>query len=299
MKLNKYLILFIGIFVGLNTILFVVLQKYFLIFLHHTIYYCQEMVKTLSFRLPGNIGMVVFSILLLILITALIKFILTVVRVYNLRKDLLRNSIEDMSMSQILNRLDLESRVKIVNSTKPYALCFGVREPKIYLSTKLIKMLSIKELEVVLRHEKYHLEHRDTLTLMLATIFESLLPFFPLISDFIRQYRIDRELSADEAASLGIGGNKHLSSVLTKLLKYEPGFAFIASPAIADVDTLEARIQRLINTSVVSRKFHFKNVAISSLSVGFLFFLALSPVNAVELHTEGHDVMMVCTSGSY
>jgi beta-lactamase regulating signal transducer with metallopeptidase domain len=37
--------------------------------------------------------------------------------------------------------------------------------------------MSKEELEVILRHEKYHLEHRDGLTLLLATVVESLFPF--------------------------------------------------------------------------------------------------------------------------
>ena len=298
MKLNKYLILFVGLFVGLNTLLFVVLQKYFPLFLHHVIYYCQEMAKTLAFRLPGNIGMIIFSLLLLAPLTAFVKFVLTIAKIYRFRKHLSGNSIKDASLTKVLDKLNLESRVAIVNSSKPYALCFGVRDPKIYLSTKLMAMLSTKELEVVLRHEKYHLEHRDTLTLMLATIFESLLPFFPLISDLIKQYRIERELLADKAASVGIEGNKHLSSILTKLLKHEPSFAFVIAPALADIDTLEARIKRLANIPIFSRKFDFKNVVISLLSIGFLFLLALTPVNATELHTQDHDVIMICTSGS-
>src|SRR3989344_8033418 len=166
MKLNKYLAIFIGLFVSLNAILFVVFQKYYLLLLHHTIFYCQEMVKTLAVQWPSNTGIVVFSFLSLILLEALFKFFLTVIKIVRLKKNLTENIMESTLTTSLLNKLGLNSRVIVVHSGKPFAFCFGVRQPNIYLSTKLTEILSAQELEVVLLHEKYHLEHRDTLTLM-------------------------------------------------------------------------------------------------------------------------------------
>lgn len=297
MKLHKYLTLFIGLFVGLNAILFVVFQKYYFLLLHHTIFYCQEMARTLAIRLPGNSGVVVFSLLSAILLATVIKFVVTAIGIYTLRKNLMDNITENSLLTQLSKKLNVQSRVLVVNSLNPFALCFGIRRPKIYISTKLIKMLSIRELEVVLLHEKYHLENRDTQTLMLATIFESLLPFFPLISDFIRQYRIERELSADGAASEAVEGNKHLSTALAKLLRFNLKPAYIRVPAIADIDTLETRIKRLTNKSYSSRQFRLRNILVSFTTVGFLLLLALMPVHAFELHSEERDIMMVCTQG--
>lgn len=296
MKLNKYLIAFIRLFVGMSIILFTVLQKYFLLLLHHTIYYCQEMAKTLSVRLPGNTGIIVFALLLGILAFTVVKFILTVIKIYRFRKSLSNTVSESTQVSILLHKLNLQNRVLVVNTSRPFALCFGMRNPKIYVSTKLVEMLSPAELEVVLHHENYHLKHWDTVTLMLATIFESLLPFFPLISDLIRQYKTERELSADKAASFSLGGDKHLASALTKLLQYEPQTAFVAVPAIADPDTLEVRIKRLINKQYFYKRFKFNNILISFASVGFLLTLTLTSVNAVELHTEKHDVVFVCNN---
>ncbi len=294
MKLNKYFAVFIGLFVGFNAILVIVFQKYFLLLLHHTIYYCQEMAKTLSLRLPGNTGLVVFTLLSGILAITVFKLIITAIKIFRLKKSLSNNIGENDNISSLLRRLNLQNRVLIIDSSRPFALCFGLINPKIYVSTKLTNLLSRDELEVVLRHEKYHLENRDTLILMLATIFESLLPFFPLISDLIRQYKIERELSADRAASYD-QGDKHLTSALTKLLQYEPQVAFVAAPAIADADTLEVRIKRLMNKRYFYKRFTWKNFFISFASVGFLLTLALTPVNAVELHNEKHDVVFVCT----
>ena len=295
MKSSKYLTLFIGLFIGLNTVLFVVLQKYYLLLLHQTIFYCQEMAKTLSLSLPSNTGVVLFSFISAVLLIAVIKFIRTTAKIFNLRKNLIKNTTENTRLTQLLKKLRLESQVVVVNSQKPYAFCFGVRKPKIYVSTTLIEILLVQELEVVLLHEKYHLENRDTTTLMMATIFESLLPFFPLISDFIHQYRIERELAADKAACEAAEGSKHLSTVLAKLLRFDMERAHVVVPAIADASTLETRIKRLTNKKYSSRQLRFKNVVTSLASVSFLFVLALTPIQAFELHSEDRDVMMVCT----
>ena len=294
MKLNKHLILFVGLFVGLNVILLAVFKKYYLLLLHHTIFYCREMAKTLAIRLPASSGTVVFLFLSLIILTAIIKFIVMVVKIYKMRKNLLENITDNTPLTKLINKMNLESRVLVVNSPKPFAYCFGI-QPKIYISTKLVEMLSAGELEVVLRHEKHHLDNRDTLTMMLAGIIESLLPFFPLISDIIRQYRIERELSADGAAGAGVKGNKHLTKVLIKLLKFEPDYSYSAVPAIASMDILEARIKRLTYKTESTAQFSYRNIAVSLASFSFLLFLVLIPINAVEFHTEDHDFMMVCT----
>ena len=67
MRLNKYLITFTGLFAGVSLMIFVVLQKYFLLLLHHTIYYCKEMAETLAVRFPGGTGIIVFAIISIIL----------------------------------------------------------------------------------------------------------------------------------------------------------------------------------------------------------------------------------------
>ena len=294
MKPNKYLVLFVGLFLGLSTMLFAVLQKYFPLFLHHIIYYCQEMAKTLSFRLPGNIGVLVFSLLLVILLTALIKFGMTVAKIYKLRKHLSGNSIKNTSLTEILDKLDLKSRVAIVKSPKPYALCFGVRNPKIYLSTKLLTMLSPKELEIVLKHEKSHLEHRDNLILLIATFIESLFPFFPILTDLIRIYKTDRELFADQAAIQRKADKHSLSVVLKKLLQYEPVTQPALAPAIADMETLETRIKSLLSIKVNYIKLGKRNLINSAIFVAILVGLMTTPIQARELHDNGLDLVVIC-----
>ncbi|EKE06320.1 MAG: hypothetical protein ACD_19C00017G0020 [uncultured bacterium] len=286
MRLNKYITIFVGIFLGLNTILFVVLQKYFLVALHHSITFCQEMVKVLSVNLFKNTSQVIFLMLSMIISITIIKLFITIRRIYLLKIDLNKS---------IVNTSD---NITIVNSAKPYAFCFGIRSPKIYISTKLVQMLTKKELEVVIVHENYHLKNHDTITLMLANIFESLVPYFPLISDVIRHYKIERELLADQAAILYQNNDANLVNVLKKLIKYEPQFNYAGIPAIAEIDTLEARINKLTTSKDFNKKFNWNNLIISTISLIFLLVLIFIPINSVEVHSKGSDTVILCVDNN-
>ena len=154
---------------------FFVVYKYFQILIHHSIYYCQEMVKALSLGLPGDLGKTIFGLLVLAALFTLVRLLATIFRIYTFRRTLLKTTTQRHGdLYNLFEKLDLRDKVTIINQRKPVAFCFGVRNPKIYISIGIIGLMSKEELEVILRHEKYHLEHRDALTLLLATAVESL-----------------------------------------------------------------------------------------------------------------------------
>ncbi len=282
MRPSKYFVIFTGMFLGLNVILFTVLHKYLYILFHHSITFCREMAKSLLPSLSNNLDVIVFSLLFLILSVTVIKLLITIVKMYFLKTHLNNNLVST------------SENISIVNSSKPFAFCFGIRKPKIFISTGLIKLLTKKELEIVITHEKYHLKNHDTLTLMLATIFESLAPYFPLLTDIIKHYRIERELQADQFAIMGLHDDASLVNVLKKLLKYEPRFAIAEVPAIADIDTLEARINKLTRNKNFNKKFEWNNIIVSFISLTFLLFLIFIPLNTIEIHAIGNDTVILC-----
>ena len=239
------------------------------------------MAKTLVSSLPNNIGLVVFGALFLIIVLTIIKLVVAIFKMVSLKMMLNKNLISS------------SNEIYIVNSTKPFAFCFGIRNPKIYLSTKIIKILTKKELEVVIAHESYHLKSHDTQVLTLATILESLTPYFPVLTDLIRNYKIERELLADQFA-ISNSNHKNLMNVLKKLLKQNIEFDYAGLPAIADVDTLEVRINRLINNKKFSKKYSLRNIVISSVCLSIFIFLILIPVKTTELHATGSDAVILC-----
>lgn len=282
MKLNNHILAFSGLFLGISAILLVVLQKYLPLFLHHTVTFCQEMAKTISFGLPNNLGIVIASILFIVILITLTKLLMIVINMWFRRRDLYKNIVYK------------NSNYIVVNSSTPFAFCFGIISPRIYVSNKLIQILSKEEFRTVIAHENYHLKSHDTITLSLASVFESLFPYFPIISDVIKHYKIERELMADQFAIIESGGNRNLISVLKKLLKYKPQFSFAGIPAIAEIDTLEPRINKLINNQHFVKKFKLRNLIISFMSFIILATLAIIPVNTAEVHSKGEDTVILC-----
>lgn len=282
MKLNNHLLVFSGLFLGISSILLIVLQKYLTVFFHHTITFCQEMAKTISFGLPNNVGIVVGTTLLIVIFIAIVRLLIVTINMWLMRRALYRNTVS--------TRNDFV----VINSSTPFAFCFGIINPKIYVSTKLIRILSKAELRTVIAHENYHLKSHDTITLSLASVFESLFPYFPIITDVIRHYRVERELMADQFAIIESGSNRNLISVLKKLLRYNLTFSFAGIPAIVEVDTLEPRINKLINNQHFVKKFKFRNLIISFMSFIILATLAIIPVNTAEVHSKGEDTVILC-----
>lgn len=295
MKSNKYFLIFIGLFLILSISVSLLLYKFFPLLVHHTIYYCREMIHSLSFQVPGGLGMFVFITISITLLVTAVKLFSTFLHIYQFRTNLLKSVSLTPSFMPLLKKIHLVDKVVMAQNDKPFAFCFGIRSPKIYISTKLISLVTASELKTILLHEQYHLEHHDALTLLVANIAASLFPFFPLLSDLITSYRTEREILADKAA---IKGNSHkdLISIFKKLLQYEPDYNLSLIPAIADPQTLDARIRSLLHGIHYQQAVVLKNVLISLFSLGIIGLLMLAPVNAIELHESGHDVMLLCSN---
>ena len=253
------------------------------------------MIHSLSFQIPGGLGVVVFITISITLLITAVKLFSTFKHIYIFRKQLLKNVSPASSVILLLKEMRLIDKVVVVQNDKPFAFCFGIRSPKIYISTKLISLVSTSELKTILLHEQYHLEHHDALTLLVANIAASLFPFFPILSDLIISYRTEREILADKAATKG-NSYKHLLSIFKKLLKYEPDYTYSVVPAIADPQTLDARIRSLVKGVHYQHTVILKNILISLFSLGIIALFIMTPVKAIELHESGHDVMLLCSN---
>ncbi len=288
------MLIFSSLFALLITSYSFILVKFFPVLVHHTAYYCREMAKVITLNLPEYFGNITIGVLVITAIFSSFKLFVIVYKVSKFRKSLSRSISINPTFPAIAKTLNLSDKIVVLREDKPAAFCFGTRKPKIYITTGLIKIINKKELKIVLLHEKYHLEHNDNLVLLLATIAESLFPFFPVLSDIIRIYKTDRELLADQAAIQGGSDKRNLSSILKKLLQYEPLTRPAFAPAIADGDTLETRIKSLFSVKVDYRRLGKRNLFLSFVFVIVLIGLIRSPVIAVEIHRDGLDSMVVC-----
>ena len=294
-KINKNIFTFSVLTVFLGIIVIKTSQKFFPL-LSHSLYYCQTFIQSLSIRIPHQFVYILPTIIGIFAITVLIKFFFIYIQVQQIRKGMILKSQLNKRFSNLLQKLDINDQTYLVESQKAFAFCFGIRNPKIYISTATVSLMTEKELEAILVHEKYHMDNKDNFTMLLASISNSLFPYFPIISDLLRNFRIERELGADHEAVKQLGDSKILISVLKKFLS-NPSVSIATAAAIIDSDTIESRIKALVKHDYSYRKFSLVNILLSMITAVILSGLILVPVHAVESHAESQDVMMVCLQG--
>lgn len=123
----------------------------------------------------------------------------------------------------------------VVDAPHPFAFVYGWRRPRICVSTGLIGRLSDRELEAVLRHERWHLVRRDPVRLLLVRMLSAAFLFVPGIRQLSRQYRLATEIAADRHAVEAMGSRRWLLSALMKLVRTVPPVGVAAFVGSADV----------------------------------------------------------------
>ncbi|MBD0382019.1 M56 family metallopeptidase [Paenibacillus sedimenti] len=132
-------------------------------------------------------------------------------------------SCQDAGLTSIYSskyRLRKHELVVIQNKT-PIALTMGVLKPRIVVSAGLLQMLEHSELDAVMEHEKFHLQHRDPLAIFLLSLLSISMWYVPLFRWVLDKYKIMIEIMADQYAMSKIPSAKDLGSALLKMLKQQ------------------------------------------------------------------------------
>ena len=297
---NKLYAIVLGMIVfGVVGLLVSVCQKYLPFFLHSTIYYCQNVIRTASVQLlPTIVSRPLFIGLLAFLSLIGMRFFVLTYNFLKEGKQFQHSTLPYGDLWKIAQELTIENQVRMIKTKKTLAACFGIFKPKIFISSGLLKIATAGELRAILTHEKYHLDHKDNFVMLVASIVQNFFPFFPVIKDFIKHYRIQRELEADAHAVTGHNDSKHLISALEKLIRNESQYAFIGASGLGVFDTLEARIRYLVYKKEYRPKVTIINSVISVFFLFILLVLFLIPVQATELHDFEGDAIMTCVSSN-
>ena len=296
-RINNQLVLFGSIIIFLSLGIFLVLQKFLVLPLTKTIYLCQSFISSMfSFQIPHYLSFIPSFILFGILLTVLFKLVFAYIHIYTTRIKLNSDVVSSKKFDEILIKLKIFENTLLVKDNIPFAFCFGIRHPKIYVSTAMLKITTQKELKAILLHEKHHLQKKDTFTMLLASVAQSLFPFFPFISDLLHNFKIEKELQADSEVIRELGTSESLVSVLRKLLS-KKSYNFVLAASIAEGDTLEPRMQFLLKRKNYVKKFRFRNVVVSLFFVIVFGLLLFTPVEAVNLPMQKDNSTMVCLEG--
>ncbi len=162
-----------------------------------------------------------------------------------------------------------------VDDQEPFAFAVGILRPRIILSTALVDMLDRSELQALLRHEKSHVRHRDTLRYLVAASLSRAFFFVPLVPALASQIKLAAELRADAEAD----DERALGTALVKLMEIR--WTVTAAVPSGSSDVL-ARLERLVDPS--SSEDHLvigtRNVVITVMVLGALALGALEFGNA-------------------
>ena len=147
-------------------------------------------------------------------------------------------------VARLALELGLAGRVDVVADRRPFSFCFWFRQPRICLSTALVRRLELDELRAVLLHERYHLRHRDPLRVMIARYFAAGLYVVPVVDELASFYALQKEIAADEDAVAHVGLGP-LARALYKLLPDASDRELGLLIPVTGLSVTEARIDRL------------------------------------------------------
>lgn len=295
-KINNNLTFFFGLSALVGAASMIAMQRSFSVILQSTVTTCQAYVESLSIRLPHISILVPLFFIFILLAGITIKLIVTFMRVHYLKRKLVVSSILYEKIRLTNQKYQLKDKTIVIRDNKPFAFCFGLVHPKIYISTATLAIATRQELEAILIHERYHLQKNDPIIVLLISTVKSLFPFIPLFSDFLKSFQIEQELKADQEVIRVVGSAKPILSILKKLLQtssHAPAFA----PAFASRETLEPRIKALVSKDFTFKKYAVTNMIISFISLIFLAAAVYSPVQAVDIHNKQFDSVLLCVSG--
>ena len=155
------------------------------------------------------------------------------------------------------------------NDTICWAFSAGVFLPKIYLSTGLIQLMTVEEIQAVLRHEVYHCRQFDTLRNLIINFLSDSMFFLPVFRNLKRNFQISSEKAADRFAILCGSSPLELSKALIKLFRVRNQVQKTIFVAINQGD-LTDRIETLISNNETEKESKF------TFSLAFSFALAIS-----------------------
>jgi len=160
-------------------------------------------------------------------------------------------TLQDKSLTAALNDEYNDGRdgILVVSHTDPIALTMRFFRPRIVVSTGLLQLLDTSEFEALIRHEIFHMKHKDPLKTFMMVVCSSVLWYVPILKWCTKQYKAAREVLADSSAIEAMGSAESLGSALLKLLRKQTvrhpfTYASFAEPSI------NIRIKYLIDQEV-------------------------------------------------
>lgn len=193
-------------------------------------------------------------------------------------------------LGSVIRELDIPNEDVIeCESDEVIAFCYGFFQPKICISSTLVKLLDRSELRAVLMHEKQHVKNYEPLKLFIVIYFQNILFIFPGIKKLARKYLTLSELSADERACIKPKNKSKLASAIYKIAQCENCGSAIG-PVVVE------RINRLADDAYMPNFKHLRESMVAcSIVFAMVSVIAFSVLSnsskAYDMHSEGLCVL--------
>ena len=185
-------------------------------------------------------------------------------------------------VNRVLRETGTVGHVSVVDSSESFVFTTGLKNPRIYLSQRVVDSLDDDELRAVLLHENQHRLARDPLRMQFLLALRAATPYLPATRRLVRACLRQAEYDADDAALLRAG---NISALLRAFAKMSPS-ASLAAAVARYTDFASVRIARLSSGQQRSARSELPGV-LNSVVIS-LVILAVPPLFSLAL-TEIHS----------
>ncbi|MSP11369.1 MAG: M56 family peptidase [Chloroflexi bacterium] len=220
--------------------------------------------------------MVIGGVLGVLFIALLIQWLVT----QRLLRSLLRGQ---QPLPEWLAELTLElnlslDHVILVKDRRNFSFCYGLRNPRILISTGMVDLLDHCELRALLTHERHHLENSDPVKVWASRAITYALWFIPIVRTLRDHFLVAKEIAADESTAWDTEGQISLASALVKVLASGSRPQFERVAAIGAFNVAEERVERLIlKRATTLPELSRRNLFFSGLVILALFLISYGP----------------------
>ncbi|MEZ4666481.1 MAG: M56 family metallopeptidase [Anaerolineae bacterium] len=164
------------------------------------------------------------------------------------------------------------SAVVMLDTSVPFAFCFGFLRTRICLSTGLVTLLSTSQLRATLCHEDYHRRRFDPLRILLIEAVGTTLCLLPAVREWRSLAKVKLEIDADEYA-IRIAGKPALAGALHSLLTHSlESQSLMKGTAVAGLSANTARIAALLGERANPERVSYRSLIVS---IAILWVLCL------------------------
>lgn len=235
----------------------------------------------------GELGRVPLSaVVIIVLALASTAAFLRTLWHYDRERRLLRALPLELFGNQSLQETAAGVMLYVTPGEQPAAFCFGLRRPRVVVTSGLLDRLDADEQAAVIWHELEHARNHEPLKCLLARLAANSFFWIPVLRDLLDRFMLAKELVADRRA-VAATSVRALAGALDEVS---------SAPSLAAVgagDLAAARIERLFAPqTALPSLFHLRHALVSTLG-GSALALTLAFPGQLDLREQSHMQTML------